>query len=390
MKRRLWIGFDSSWGNTTAVAAGTTFADNALPDWDYGHMYDGGENGGLFHYANPNPSAADAATPKETTTPTESLRSQWPELIDPNLLRVAVPAGIGDSVWTLTKIPAILQSYGVDKAQIALCGGPPHRAKEFVERFDFVESASYSNWECVESDRYTSEGVYNWAPAGVGWHAEFDYMLQANRHLEQGHRLEAWLPEFETDWSIGDRFRFTGREVREARELERRIGSYCVFYFGPEKGNTESGHNRGPLWSPADWGELAERCRSMGLTVFAAGAEYDRSYFERHVASTLGPCEDAIGRWEIGQSFAVIQRARFVVAYQSGIGIFAAYMGIPTAMFWRPHGNSIDPAGYVTFQEEMASAWAPRQALEEGAYLPLIYTKCSPQSIVEHAVRHGW
>ena len=366
------------------------FRRKRLADWDYGHMYDGGENGGLFHYANPDRPAAAAGTPTVSATPTAGLQAQWPELLTPNLLRVAVPAGIGDSVWALTKIPAVLQTYGAEKAHVALCGGPPHRAKEFVERFDFVESASYSNWECVESERYTPEGVYNWAPSGVGWHGEFDYMLQANRHLESGGRLESWLPEFETDWKVADRFHFTGGEVREARELDRRVGSYCVFYFGPEKGNTESGHNRGPLWTPEDWSELAQRCRSMGLAIVAVGAEYDRSYFERQIAPVVGPCEDAIGRWGIGRTFAVIQRARFVVAYQSGIGVFAAYMGVPTAMFWRPHGDSIDPGGYVSFQEKMAAAWAPRQALEQGAYLPSIYTKCSPESIADHAVRHDW
>src|SRR5205823_3957049 len=103
-------------------------------------------------------------------------------------------------------------------------------------------------------------------------------------------------------------------------------------------------------------GRLAKYCRWMGLAVVVVGADYDRSYFEAHAARHIGACHDAIGRWEIGQTFAVIQRARFVVAYQSGVGIFSVYLGIPAAVFWRPHGNSIDPEGYVSFREKMASA----------------------------------
>ena len=135
---------------------------------------------------------------------------------------------------------------------------------------------------------------------------------------------------------------------------------------------------------------MADACRALGLSDVVVGAEYDRSYFEKYVAAHLGPCYDAIGKWPIGQTFAVVQRARFVVAYQSGIGIFAVYMGIPATVFWRPHGDSIDPAGYVSFREGMASAWAPQEALDSGRYLPSIYTRCSPESIVEHARSHNW
>jgi FkbM family methyltransferase len=312
------------------------------------------------------------------------------ELIQPPLLRVAVPAGIGDAVWALTKIPHLLRIYGAEKAQISLCGPRPYRALPFVERFDFVASAEYSRWECVESQPYTPEGTYNWAASGIGWHHEYDWMLQANRHLESGLRLEEWLPDMETDWHIADRFRFTAREVREAIEFERSHGPYCLFYLGPEAGNTTSGHNRGPLWTPQDWGLLARHFRELGLKVVVVGAAYDQSYFEKYVAQHLGECTNMIGKWTIGQTFSAVQRARCVIAYQSGIGIFAVYLGVPTACFWRPHGDSIAPNAFVSFKEEMASAWAPHDALASGRYLPAIYTKCTPDSIVQHAVAQDW
>ena len=255
------------------------------------------------------------------------------KVMQPPLLRVAVPAGIGDSVWALTKIPHLLRLYGAEQAHIGLCGSAPYRALSFVERFDFVASAENTRWECLEAHVTTPEGVYNWAPSGIGWHGEYDWMLQANRHLESGLRLETWLPEMETDWRIADRFRFTSREVREAIEFERRHGPYCVFYLGPEQGNTTWGHNRGPFWTPPDWGALARHFRELGLKIVVVGATYDRSYFDKHAGQQLGECVNAIGNWSIGQTFSIVQRARCVVAYQSGIGIFAVYLGVPTACF---------------------------------------------------------
>ncbi|MBS0261822.1 MAG: FkbM family methyltransferase [Planctomycetes bacterium] len=312
------------------------------------------------------------------------------KLIQPPLLRVAVPAGIGDSVWALTKIRHLLRTYGATHAHIGLCGGYPYRALSFVERFDFVASAENCQWECIEADRYTKEGVYNWAPSGIGWHNEYDWMLVANRHLESGLRLETWLPEMETDWRIAERFRFTAREVRDAIDFEKHHGPYCIFYLGPELGNTGFGHNRGPLWTPQEWGTLARHFRELGLKIVVVGAPYDLSYFEKHVAQHLGECTNMIGKWSIGQTFSHVQRARCVIAYQSGIGIFAVYLGVPTACFWRPHGDSIDPSAFVSFNEQMASAWAPRDSLATGRYLPSIYTKCSPDSIAKHAATHDW
>lgn len=383
------------------------FRRRRLAGWDYGHMQDAGDRGGLFHYANPIwPPPMTAPVP--VCEPLPSLRPQPPgaaansnagalldspvprKLLRPPLLRVAVPAGIGDSVWALMKIPHLLRVYGAEQAHVALCGPPPHRALSFVERFDFVASAEYSHWECVEANYTTPEGTYNWAPSGIGWHHEFDWMLQANRHLESGLRLESWLPEMETDWHIADRFRFTACEVREAIEFERQIGPYCIFYLGPESGNTTCGHNRGPLWTPQDWGALARLFRERGLKIVVVGASYDQSYFEKYAGAHIGECVNKIGASSIGQTFSAVQRARCVIAYQSGIGIFAVYLGVPTACFWRPYGNSIDGRAFVSFKDEMASAWAPLDALRSGRYLPSIYTRCTPESIVQHAQTHDW
>jgi len=292
-------------------------------------------------------------------------------------LKLAVPPGIGDAVWSLMKVPALLEHTGKDFATVAICGQPPLRAGEFVGRFTFVDSWFYSDLSTVESDFTTPDGVFNHAPTQPNWHGRFDWLLNVNQHLEYGRRLDDWWPELPTAWNISDMYQFEPDEIELARAIKKTVGPFVVFYLGPLAGNTTAGHNRDSLWTPEDWGRCAMAARAAGRTVIVVGAEYDRSYFEL-CEPHLGDVINAVGTWEISVTFAVIQLADRVLAYQSGIGIFATLLDVPTAMFWRPHGNSILPDEYVTFSEDMATAWVPPATLEAGRYTPLIYGKTPP------------
>jgi len=210
-------------------------------------------------------------------------------------------------------------------------------------------------------------------------------MLQANGHLERGLRIEDWLPDLEIDGKVMERFRWTPKALATAGEIRGSRGDYCVFYAGPESGNTTAGHNRGGLWRPADWVRLAKLAREAGLAVLFVGAAYDRSYLANYsLPAGLADCHNYLGAWQIDETLAVIRGARFHVGFQSGLGIVGVYQGVPAAMFWRPYGDSILPDQRVNFREEMATAWVPREHLARGRYLPCIYGRCSPEGIMEH------
>jgi len=331
---------------------------------------------GNFHYANPT----------------------WPpRLVDDvvcpkSALRIAVPSGIGAALWSLTKVPAMRKKYGAEKVHIAVQNSEIQRAAAFVEAFDFVDSVSFEDFPIHPEDPFTKQGKYAYVPSQSDYFG-YDWLLIANEHLEMGRRLEEWLPEYETDFSIGKRFCFNVRQLDYADAVHDQHGPYVVFYLGPEGGNTAAGHNRGGLWREDDWLELGQLCRRAQLSVVVVGAEYDRGYSAPLVdRARREKCEwvDLVGRTEIRETFAVIRRAKFVVSYQSGIGIFCPYLGVPAAVFWRPYGDSIHPSHFVSFQEAMASAWVPPDVLETRRFLPLIYGRCTPQSIVEHAVDHRW
>jgi hypothetical protein len=97
-----------------------------------------------------------------------------------------------------------------------------------------------------------------------------------------------------------------------------------------------------------------------------------------------------IGKLGIGGTYAIIKRARFTISYQSGIGIFASYLGIPTGIFWRAKGDSLNPECYISFEEAMSSAWVNPKMLASGRHLPLIYGRHHVEYICKEITDRKW
>jgi len=313
-----------------------------------------------------------------------------------------VPQGIGDIVWALFKIQSIrdvLDPGGTIDVRIA-CGGTSAietRALDFVRRFSFVSSAEMfvcrglGNNPAIQPD-----GRYNYVIDG--WY-EYDGVrycaLIPNRTLEAGERLESWLPHYPINWGIFSQFRITDAERRVADRLADKLGDYAVFYPGPLMGNTTSGHNRRSIWSPKDWRDLGRRVHDeFHLPIVAVGASYDASYYDILLRPMLNgdsqQWTDLIGGTSLGELWSITSRAKFVVSYQAGVGIVSTYLGTPTAIFWRAHGDSISPEFYLSFDERMASAWVPPAMIASGSHLPLIYGRHDVGYILREVRDRRW
>lgn len=325
-------------------------------------------------------------------------------------MKLLVPQGLGDSVWSMFKIPAIAARHAPDEPieiRIACwwqCEVET-RSLEFMRRFNFVSGAEMyvmpMDGRCgpvhPPDDFVDQRGRYIYIPSGpTDEYPGIDFVAIANGHLERGGRLEDWLPEYPIDWTVTDRFRFTDGELAFADVLAEK-GRYAVLYFGPKGGNTTEGHNRGPIWTPHDWAAVANGLHARGLRCVAVGASYDRRYLDEmidplEVDGTIAPPidEDFLGCHEIGQTMAVLRRASVCVSYQSGIGIMSSYFGVPTAIFWRPDGDSINPGTLVSFDETMASAWVRPDMIAEGRHLPCIYGRHGPDYVLGEIDARGW
>lgn len=314
-----------------------------------------------------------------------------------------VPQGIGDSVWALHKIQSVAEKHKAKKIEVFLnCSEPTHvqvRALEFVRRFSFVDNVTMLPIDIhpFDSERVDPEGHYVYIPDGPLHYCGEDYfVLMPNGPLERGVRLEDWLPEYDINWDAAKSFRFEKSEEEYAEICSKEMGPYCVFYTGPMSGNFGDGHNRGAIWSPEDWACLGQLCQNeLGLTVAVVGADYDAMYYDYWVSSEIErhqqpPWSNFIGRLGIAETFALVKRARFTISYQSGIGIFSSYLGIPTGIFWRSKGNSISPDCYISFEESMASAWTRPDMIASGKHLPLIYGRHGVEYLFEEIRKRGW
>lgn len=299
-----------------------------------------------------------------------------------NNLKIAVPAGIGDTLWLMTKMQSLLRKLGKDKLEISVCSDSLRRADEFLSSFSFVDSVNYNNYQILESRIVNEDGTYAYATSQPNWHHEFDWFLQCNGHLEEGKRLEEWMPELETNWSVFDEYNWKASDIEFASDFVNIHANYVVFYFGPKSGNTSEGHNRGPIWKPEDWTTLGEHYLCKGYKVVVVGAGYDRSYLE-----LVPPFEyiDLVGKLSIGKTLLLVSNAYRMVGYQSGITISAAYLGVKGGGFWRPYGDSIATTRFVSFRDEMASAWVPPSMLNKWA--PLTYGRDTVEKVIEKMER---
>jgi len=297
-----------------------------------------------------------------------------------------VPQGIGDSVWALLKIQDISKKIGDGVINVFIACFDPNniseaRSLEFVRRFDFVDKcemyqmpmAGRQGCVLLPGDPADANGLYRYIDSGATTLPGIDFVLIPNYTLERGIRIEDWLPDYEINWDVMDHFKF---------EETNLFKPYVVFFLASTAGNTTAGHNRNSIWTPEQWVELGRRIQKLGCDIIVVGADYDRSYYADYIAPLLREDDrwfNCIGAFDIGETFAIVKNARFVVSYQSGIGIVANYMNVPVAIFWRAKGDSISPNSYISFEEEMASAWAKPGV----KFLPLIYSRHDVDYIIK-------
>lgn len=309
-------------------------------------------------------------------------------------MRFLIPQGIGDSIWALLKVQSIASQLGdgVVDLYVNNMGSDyrENRAIQFLKRFTFVNSVGQLPVNILKPGPIGDEnGHIRYIPDGQ--RACGLYVLMPNSPLEKGIRLENWLPEFETNWNVMDEFLYKSTDIKFAEDLCGN-GRTVVVYMSSEAANSLSGHNRNGIWTPEDWLALGTWLVNSGFKPIVVGAEYDKSYWEKCVKPLIqnaSPWEDYIGRMEIGRTLAVIRKSRFVISYQSGIGIVGSYIGTPTAIFWRAKGDSIYPYSYVSFEESMSECWVSPKMIGN-KHLPLIYGKHDVNYVIKEIAGRGW
>lgn len=306
--------------------------------------------------------------------------------------KYVTPAGIGDTIWALLKIRSIHDSE--EPIDILLSGDPSrhvdHRAIPFLKRFDFIRSVEVTDVQVlVDKDNAPTDalGRYRYVADGIrGNH----YFLIPNAALEQGKRIEEWLPEYPVDWDIMNHFSW--KDTERGTEVGKALSPFVAFYLGPESGTCDEGHNYGWLWEPKDWITLGKAMQDRGLNVAVIGADYDRSYWEKYVKDGVEEAGlhwiDLIGKFEIGETFSFLKEAKAVISYQCGLAIVSHYLGLNVCSWWRPDGLSGHPVRKVCFHNNMRSSFI-RPGWEDRWYGAL-YKHELPGDLIAEMDRRGW
>mgnify|MGYP001620043474 CR=1 FL=1 len=305
-------------------------------------------------------------------------------------IRIWVSPGIGDTVWVLTKISDMRKKLNINHVEMVIQSTEFNRADDFLMHFDFIDSTFYETFSIRPEPIYNiygtdEEGQYIYYESTGNYRGDPNsWLLIANSHLEHGHRLETWYPEFKAEMDFAKHFNFREEEIKWAEAFCKdtlNSNPFIVFYMGTLNGNTINGHNRNGLWSLEDWFKVGSYLPSE-YKIVIVGHQYDWQYANLFLEGlpNIQHYVNLCGKTTIGECFALIKRSQFILSYATGIGIFSAYLGHPSAMFLGLKGHSRSSEFFQSFEEDLCHCWCPTEYINK-TYFPLIYTKCSPETV---------
>lgn len=263
-----------------------------------------------------------------------------------NLRTITVPAGIGDNIWILSK----LLSTG-EKFHFRIPDGTPQRGKQIFDLLpQIAESCTYT-----PDLSYTKIDKQNTATKGKKWAdiKQQSFFLSANTWLEQGNRLEGWLPDLpisyrlEYDTTLDDRY--------SAAELLPGFDHYIGIY-----GSAYSNARNWNMWGPDEWFAFARMIheRNKDIRFVLIGATYDTDLADQLMAKFWEhkiPFVSTIGQ-PLSVVIEILKRLQYFVGFPSGLSILNETLGKDTLMFYPQH------------LKLMMNAWAQPGRIASGAY----------------------
>lgn len=273
---------------------------------------------------------------------------------------IKVPAGIGDNIWLMMK----LINSG-EKFDFTLPDGIPQRGRQIFDIMPQVSaSASYARMS-YERDI----NPHNIVRKHKEWKdiIEDVFFLSCNLHLEEGHRIEEFLPDLKTSFTLPYE---TSAHIfdAEARLPNCETHPYIGIY-----GSSYSTSRAWGFWQDDKWAELIQKIhkRIPEATFVIIGADFDLDLNEQLLLrlDTLNiPYIKLIGE-NLGLVVEIMKRLLYFVAFPSGLPIMSTTLRVPTTMFYPKH------------LELMMGAWADPELIERKIYNGIQF--CEPDQIID-------
>lgn len=219
--------------------------------------------------------------------------------------RIAIPSGVGDTYWVLSKLKDWREKNGVNHLTLAVQKSSLTRALEWQKMVSFVDA--------IYELRFRPDYEALHTGYSFGRIPGADYCFWPNAVVDRGRPLSEWLPNYALDLDFDVKY--------DEPPSER--ASRSVIYA-----SSEGIHSAWfPQLTPAFWGELIEL---LGDDAALIGKEWDGSFRAKF---STGNALDLLGKTSLMEVTGVLKRARVVVGVISGMTILANHWMTPCVAF---------------------------------------------------------
>lgn len=248
------------------------------------------------------------------------------------MLKIRVPAGIGDISWTYSKICNLNE-----KIDWEISDDAPQRSLEYVKALPLTESAKYIHWN-----------FHNVADHTLPWNTTKEKFLELarqstqnvspNRWLENFKALNKFMPELYTEYHYPISIPLIDVDYVQTlfSTIKNPIGIFTSSY---QTNAVWSG------WSQNNWIELLTKLNDYipDLTFIFIGALWDKAYSDDIIKCIPNlKTVDLVGKTHITRTLEIIRQLKYFISFPSGLPILANILYTPVMMFYPAHlGNMI-------------------------------------------------
>ena len=246
---------------------------------------------------------------------------------------VLLPPGIGDSYWSVVKLPGFMKQLGQPIVDLYVSDpDDKQRSLEWIRKIPWANAAGYVRHQVNSPafhEAYMQNGRYLFEQV-VGC----DYFLAFNGVMRFGGDIDKIEASWGSEW-FPRLFRSMVEQEWEGRYRDR-FGPYVVAYF-VEHGMYKNWLDQLPVNAIA---QALRGIKEQGFEVVFMGAKWDVGSMQSILAGAVGGV-DLCGATSIDQMFALLRGARGVIGWPAGNTIMATVLKKQTLLFWNRY---FDPA----------------------------------------------
>lgn len=260
-------------------------------------------------------------------------------------LKIAVPSGIGDISWIYSKF-SLLKDIDLE---FYICGDGHKRALPYVEMLPKIKKVVYTDMTFKEM-RGCPQPTFK-----EMLKRDDIIMLEANTHLENGNRIEQFLPDLPTDF-------YYKLNVRKTKIFDP--GKKIVGIFMANQ-NTSIVWNG---WTPEEWMLFIKIIKEVypSAQFVLIGASWDKS-----MRDTLLPYLDInnidyvdyVDKTTFPEALSIIEELDLFISFASGLSVLSLNVRTPVLML------------YPDVLKKMMYSWVAPDAMTNDSYYASLWER---------------